>query len=127
MRPFTAETQRSQRTQLRPLRLCGESIVSFNSDMAMTPRELLLGAFQAALAAADPLKITGAHSLKFGGEYRVLHFASTVKANLSGTYNFNRYVGAQMGYRSLDVGYRVKKDTGTFVVSGVYFGVVARY
>ena len=27
----------------------------------MTPRELLLGAFQAALAAADPLKITGVH------------------------------------------------------------------
>ena len=27
----------------------------------MTPRELLLGSFQAALAAADPLKIVGAH------------------------------------------------------------------
>jgi hypothetical protein len=33
----------------------------------------------------------------------------------------------QLGYRSLDVGYLVKTDTGSFVLRGLFFGVVARY
>jgi hypothetical protein len=44
-----------------------------------------------------------------------------------GTINFNNFVGAQIGYRSLDVGYVVKRDLGDFDVKGFYFGIVARY
>jgi hypothetical protein len=47
--------------------------------------------------------------------------------NLFGTVNFNNYVGAQFGYRSFDVGYKFEDDTGSFVVKGPYFGIVARY
>jgi len=32
-----------------------------------------------------------------------------------------------VGYRSLDVGYTIKKDMGTFVMRGLYFGGVVRY
>jgi len=44
-----------------------------------------------------------------------------------GTLNFTNYIGAQVGYRSFDVGYVVSADTGTFKLQGFYFGVVARY
>lgn len=47
--------------------------------------------------------------------------------NLYGTVNINRYVGAQVGYRSVDVMYRVKADTGNFTLKGLYFGAVARF
>jgi len=47
--------------------------------------------------------------------------------DLYGTVNFNNYFGAQIGYRSLDVGYLIKKDSGTFKMRGIYFGGVARY
>jgi hypothetical protein len=44
-----------------------------------------------------------------------------------GTVNFTNYVGAQVGYRKFDVGYKFEDDTGGFNVRGLYFGVVARY
>jgi hypothetical protein len=47
--------------------------------------------------------------------------------DIYGTVNFTNNVGAQLGYRSFDVNYVVKKDTGSFVVRGLYFGIVARY
>lgn len=47
--------------------------------------------------------------------------------DLYGTLNVTNNVGAQIGYRSFDVGYKVKEDTGSFVLKGIYFGVVARY
>ena len=47
--------------------------------------------------------------------------------DLYGTVNFNDYVGAQVGYHSLDVGYTIKKDTGAFLMKGLYFGGVVRY
>lgn len=53
--------------------------------------------------------------------------AHYVDFDLYGTVNFTENVGAQVGYRSFDVGYIVKRDTGSFVVKGLYFGVVARY
>jgi hypothetical protein len=52
------------------------------------------------------------------------HFADV---DFYGTINFTNYVGAQVGYRSFDVGYGFKTDTGAFTVKGLYFGVVARY
>ena len=53
--------------------------------------------------------------------------AHYVDFDLYGTVNFNKYVGAQVGYRSLDVGYLIKKDQGSFKMKGLYFGGVVRY
>ncbi len=47
--------------------------------------------------------------------------------DIYGTVNFNNNIGFRGGYRSFDVGYLIDKDTGSFVLSGIYFGVVARY
>jgi hypothetical protein len=55
------------------------------------------------------------------------YHAHYIDFDLYGTVNFNNYVGAQFGFRSLDLGYIIKKDTGTFKMRGLYFGGVARY
>ena len=47
--------------------------------------------------------------------------------DLYGTVNFNDYVGAQLGYRSLDLGYIFEDDRGDFDTKGIYFGGVVRY
>jgi hypothetical protein len=47
--------------------------------------------------------------------------------DLYGTVNFNDHVGALLGYRSWDVYYKVKKDTGTLNMKGPYFGGVVRF
>ena len=47
--------------------------------------------------------------------------------DLYGTVNFTNNLGAQLGYRSFDVFYKVKKDNGTMKLKGVYFGGVARF
>jgi hypothetical protein len=53
--------------------------------------------------------------------------ARYVDVDFYGTYNFSRHMGAQMGYRSFDVGYVLDADLGDFRLKGLYFGVVARY
>lgn len=47
--------------------------------------------------------------------------------DLYGTVNFNNYLGAQVGYRSFDVFYKVKKDTGAMTLAGPYVGGVVRF
>jgi hypothetical protein len=47
--------------------------------------------------------------------------------DLYGTVNFNDHVGAQLGYRSLTVFYRVESDEGDLKVKGLYFGGVVRF
>ena len=47
--------------------------------------------------------------------------------DLYGTVNFNDFVGAQLGYRSLDLGYIIDNDQGNFKAKGFYFGGVVRY
>jgi hypothetical protein len=44
-----------------------------------------------------------------------------------GTFNFNRFVGAQVGVRSIDVSYAHDFDSGTLNFTGLYFGAVVRY
>jgi hypothetical protein len=56
-------------------------------------------------------------------EYKA-HYADL---DIYGTLNFTNNVGVRGGYRSFDVGYHVDQDTGSFVLKGIYFGVVARY
>ena len=58
-------------------------------------------------------------STDYGGSY--------YDFDLYGTINFNNYVGAQVGYRSMDVFYKVRLDNGTMTLRGLYFGGVVRY
>lgn len=53
--------------------------------------------------------------------------AHYVDFDLYGTVNVTNNIGAQIGYRSFDVGYKIKEDEGSFVLKGLYFGIVARY
>jgi hypothetical protein len=47
--------------------------------------------------------------------------------DLSVILNFTRNIGAQLGYRAIDVGYRADEDYGDLRMRGVYFGAVARF
>lgn len=51
----------------------------------------------------------------------------TIDFNLYGTINFTNNVGAQVGYRSMEVDYRLENDSGNFQLKGFYFGAVARF
>jgi hypothetical protein len=53
--------------------------------------------------------------------------AHYVDIDIFGTLNFTNNIGVKGGYRSLDVGYLIKSDTGQFTVRGIYFGAVVRY
>jgi hypothetical protein len=55
----------------------------------------------------------------FGGKY--------VDFDIYGTVNFNDYVGAQLGYRSVDVTYFAELDAGELTFKGMYFGGVVRF
>lgn len=47
--------------------------------------------------------------------------------DLYGTVNFTNNVGAQAGYRSFDVLYKVDKDQGNMTLKGLYVGGVVRF
>ncbi|MGH9387506.1 MAG: hypothetical protein ACRD2N_24865 [Vicinamibacterales bacterium] len=47
--------------------------------------------------------------------------------DLYSTFNFNRYVGAQVGFRTVSVSYLVDLDQGELKFKGLYFGGVIRY
>ena len=49
-----------------------------------------------------------------------------IDVDVYGTINFTNNFGAQLGYRSFDVGYVVTHDTGSFKLKGLYLGAVAR-
>ncbi len=53
--------------------------------------------------------------------------AHYIDFDLYGTVNFTNNVGVKGGYRSRDVGYLVKTDSGTLTLKGIYFGAVIRY
>jgi len=50
-----------------------------------------------------------------------------IDVDIYGTINFTNNFGAQIGYRSFDLGYVVTNDTGSFKLKGMYIGAVARY
>ncbi len=50
-----------------------------------------------------------------------------VDFNIYATVNFTNNVGAQLGYRSMDVMFRVKSDEGDFTLKGLYFGGAVRF
>jgi len=47
--------------------------------------------------------------------------------DIYGTVNFTDHFGAQLGYRSFDVFYKVKRDTGSLNLKGYYIGAVGRF
>jgi hypothetical protein len=47
--------------------------------------------------------------------------------DLHGTYNFNKYVGGQLGWRKTSIFYNQDTDTGNLQFTGMYFGGVVRY
>lgn len=47
--------------------------------------------------------------------------------DLHGTYNFNKYVGAQLGWRKTTIFYTTESDSGDLKFKGWYFGGVIRY
>lgn len=55
----------------------------------------------------------------FGGRY--------VDIDLYGTVNFNDNVGAQLGYKSIDVNYFTDMDAGSLKFKGTYIGGVLRF
>src|SRR6185369_14083873 len=80
--------------------------------MYIVPNISITGEFTGFKLPKDLVKDTSAHYIDF---------------DLYGTVNFTNNVGAQFGYRTLDVGFVVDEDTGVFKLKGIYFGVVARY
>jgi hypothetical protein len=53
--------------------------------------------------------------------------AKYIDFDLYGSVNFTDHVGAQLGYRSFDVLYKVKGDEGELKLKGPYFGGVVRF
>ena len=53
--------------------------------------------------------------------------AHYIDFDLYGTVNFTNNIGVKGGYRSRDVGYLIKSDSGAFTLNGIYFGAVLRY
>jgi hypothetical protein len=47
--------------------------------------------------------------------------------DLYGTVNFTDHAGAQVGYRSFNVVYKVKRDNGELNLKGLYFGGAVRF
>lgn len=56
---------------------------------------------------------------EYGGRYFDL--------DIYGTVNFTDHFGAQLGYRSFDVFYKVDEDEGELLLKGLYFGGVLRF
>ena len=53
--------------------------------------------------------------------------AATTTSTFTRTYNFNKYVGAQLGWRKTTIFYEAEFDTGDLKFTGMYFGGVVRY
>ena len=50
-----------------------------------------------------------------------------VDFDIYATVNPHKNIGVQAGYRSIDVFYDVKNDTGTLTFKGLYFGGTVRF
>ena len=53
--------------------------------------------------------------------------ATFIDWDLNGTFNVNRHLGAQVGFRNLNVNYLFEQDTGDMTLRGLYFAGVARF
>jgi hypothetical protein len=53
--------------------------------------------------------------------------AHYVDLDIFGTVNFTNNIGVKVGFRSVDMGYLIKSDSGSFTLKGLYFGALVRY
>jgi hypothetical protein len=74
------------------------------------------------------ISITGeVNGMKIPDSLSDQYHAHYVDIDVYGTLNLSNNIGLKAGYRSRDVGYLFKTDSGTFVMKGLYFGGVLRY
>jgi hypothetical protein len=77
-------------------------------------------------------------NLALNGEFSLFRMPESLAEQLEGrgtytdfdfnaTYNFTRTVGAQAGWRKVNIFYDVDLDNGTLKFTGLYFGGVVRY
>jgi hypothetical protein len=77
-------------------------------------------------------------NLSVDGEFTFFRIPKSLEEQLEGdgsyndfdlhaTYNFNRYVGAQLGWRKTTIFYQAEFDSGDLKFQGLYFGGVVRY
>ena len=77
-------------------------------------------------------------NISITGEFTGFYWPDKAVASINGqahyydidfysTLNFTNNIGVKAGYRSRDVGYVIKSDSGAFVMKGLYFGGVLRY
>ncbi|HEY7792064.1 MAG TPA: hypothetical protein VIC33_16235 [Vicinamibacterales bacterium] len=68
---------------------------------------------------ATGFKLPASVSQGYSGKY--------VDIDIYGTLNFTNNIGATVGWRSLDLQYLAKTDSGDLTLRGLYFGAVARF
>ena len=96
--------------------------------------------FTSAVAPVPTIGFVGrgyvARNLAIGGEFNFFRVPDNLSDSYDGEYtdydfyglvNFNNNVGAQVGYRSIDVFYKADNDTGTLKFTGWYFGGTVRF
>lgn len=77
---------------------------------------------------APSVSVTGEFSfMRVPEKFRDTFDGKYTDFNLYGTVNINRYVGGQVGFRTISIFYDTDNDTGTLKFKGLYFGGVVRY
>jgi len=99
------------------------TINEFARQRAPIPTLGGIGRIYISPAISATVEVTGMKIPSVKDKYEAHH----LEAQAYATVNVNRFVGAQVGWRSLDLGYKLTNDTGSLTVSGIYVGVVARY
>jgi hypothetical protein len=75
-------------------------------------------------------------NISFTAEFSGIKWPESINKNyrakyfdfdMYGTVNFTDHAGAQVGYRSFDVFYKLERDEGEFKLKGPYFGGVVRF
>ena len=103
-----------------------DSVIGAEFARAQAPIPVLGGIVRGYVA--PNISITGELTgIKLPDSFSEDYRAHYLDFDLYGTVNFTDNVGAQIGYRSVEVGYKFEKDTGTLRHSGIYFGGVARF
>ena len=110
------------------------------TDVRAELKNLLVSEFVAAKAPIPTIGVIGrgyvAPNISITGELSGLgtgslfgddYSAHYIDFDLYGTVNFNDHVGAQVGYRTFNVFYHLKRDEGDLVLKGWYLGGVARF
>ncbi len=81
-------------------------------------------------------RVYASQNISITGEFSFFKLPDSISDNyrakyydfdLYGTVNFTDHVGAQLGYRSFDVYYKVDSDEGELLLKGPYFGGVVRF